>query len=143
MADPTTTEAANGSAASGSTGQGTGGDLVQAIAQAVAAAVTTSVNELTNKLNTLQQSIESRVKQTGTNEDNNFESSVVGIDDPYENKRRDRLAYDGMQAMLAGMATMTLENANLILKQQLRHADIAHSRYWGDAPSGAAAGKSA
>lgn len=133
MADPVVNQSAAGSAASGSAGQATGNDIANVIAQGVAAAVTASLQEVTNKLNEITQAL--------SNQSTTLDTTVQGVDDPYENKRRDRLAYDGMQALLASMATMTLENANLILKQQLRHADISHSRYWGDAPSGAAAGK--
>ena len=134
MADPVTSENATGAAASGSAGQQTANDLASVIAQGVAAAVTASLQELTNRLNTIQQSIESRVKQTSANEDANFETSVVGVDDPYENKRRDRLAYDQTIAFLMAQAAMAGENANLILKQHLRHADLAVARHWGTAP---------
>ena len=134
MADPVTSENATGAAASGSAGQQTGNDLASIIAQGVAAAVTASLQELTNKLNTIQQSIESRVKQTSANEDANFETSVVGVDDPYENKRRDRLAYDGLITFAMAQAAVAAENTNLIVKQHLRHADLAVARHWGTAP---------
>ena len=134
MADPVTSENATGSAASGSAGQQTANDLASVIAQGVAAAVTASLQELTNKLNTIQQSVESRVKQTSANEDANFETSVVGVDDPYENKRRDRLAYDGLITFAMAQAAVAAENTNLIVKQHLRHADLAVARHWGTAP---------
>ena len=134
MADPVTSESTTGAAASGSTGQQTANDLASVIAQGVAAAVTASLQELTNKLNTIQQSIESRVKQTSANEDANFETSVVGVDDPYENKRRDRLAYDGLITFAMAQAAVAAENTNLIVKQHLRHADLAVARHWGTAP---------
>ena len=132
MADstPTTT----GAIAAGNAGQLNASDLAGVIAQAVSAGVTSSLNEITNKLNTLQQSIESRVKQTSANDDNNFETSVVGADDPFENKRRDRLAYDGLIAFAMAQATVAAENTNLIVKQHLRHNELAVARHWGTAP---------
>lgn len=100
MADPTT--APQSAADTITTQAGSGSDLNSVLAQVAAAmsAVTNSVNEITNKLNAM----ESRVKQTSANDDSNFESSVVGVHDPYESLRRsdvsrDRIAVYAEQAL--------------------------------------------
>ena len=98
MADPVVAPAAETATA----GSGSGADVSQVLAQVAAAmsAVSNSVNEITNKLNAM----ESRVKQTSANDDSNFETSAVGVHDPYESLRRadvsrDRIAVYAEQAL--------------------------------------------
>jgi hypothetical protein len=124
MSDPTVTSTAAGTV--------TGDNLAQVVAQAVAAAVTSSLNEISAKFNQMLDSLSERVKQTSANEDTNFEASVVGASDPFENDRRGRLWYDQVQQVALRALSNAVETDNMVSKQAVRHGDLAIDRQWNE-----------
>src|SRR5690349_15534136 len=106
MADPTTNETANGSAASGGVQQLTAANLAGIIAQAVDAAVSASTQELNNKLNSLTQAL----KNTSTNEDTNMEVSTVGNDDAFIGLRNERVAQSGIISQMLKLVAASVDH---------------------------------
>jgi len=98
MSDPVTSTAS---------GAVTGDNIAQVIAQAVAAAVTTSMNEVTAKINQMLQSVSENVKKQSANEDTNFEASVTGAYDMFDDLRRANVSRD----RIAVYAEKALANA--------------------------------
>lgn len=103
------------------TGATDGSNLAQVIAQAVAASVTASLSEITAKMNQLSDSVSENIKKQSTNQDSNFETSVTGVNDPYDEVRRsyaerDRLAVVSLQAL-----TKMVENGDALMKRALDH----------------------
>jgi hypothetical protein len=108
MSDPVTSNAA---------GTVTGDNLAQVIAQAVAAAVTTSMNEVTAKINQMLDSVSESVKKQSANDDTNFEASVTGAYDMFDDLRRANVSRDRVAVY-----------AELALKQALEHNDAVFQR---------------
>jgi hypothetical protein len=108
MSDPVTGTAS---------GAVTGDNLAQVIAQAVAAAVTTSLNEVTAKINQMLQSVSENVKKQSANDDTNFEASVTGAYDVFDDLRRANVSRDRIAVY-----------AELALKQVLQHNDQIFQR---------------
>src|SRR5579863_3157275 len=100
------------------TGGATGSDLAQTIAQAVAAAVTTSLNEITAKLNSLSEA----VKKQSANDDTNFETSVTGVHDPYDDVRRTAQARDRIAVYAEQALANCVEVAHRCALQGLDHS---------------------
>jgi len=113
-------ENVSGNVAGGDASQGTAGsnDLTQSIAAAVAAAVTSSLNEITNKLNAL----ESRVKQTSANDDTNFETSVVGAYDPFDDLRRANVSRDRISVYAEQALANSIEVSHRCAMMHLDHS---------------------
>jgi hypothetical protein len=106
----TNDQTTSGNVDAGSVGQGVSLDQVQAVVLAAMAGITTSLNEITNKVN----SLETRVKESTANDDTNFETSVTGVDDPFEDKRRSAVSRDRIQIyaeQALAMSTQALANA--------------------------------
>ena len=116
----TPTESAAGAATGGSAAQNTGADVASTLAQVAAAlaGVTTSLNEVTNKVN----AIESRVKQTSANDDTNFETSVTGVHDPFDDVRRSAQARDRIAAYAEQALANCVEVAHRCALQGLDHS---------------------
>jgi len=114
MSDQTNSTATNDAA-------GVGAQLTQAIAAAVASAVTTSLNEITSKLNNVAQLVESRVKQTSENDDNNFETSVVGSYDPFDDLRRANMSRDRIAVYAERSLAIMLSAGEGLLSRSLDH----------------------
>lgn len=115
MTETATTQTAQAPVTSDSgaaTGANVGLDVGAGLAQVVAglAAVTNSINEITNKINAL----ESRVKQTTANEDTNFEASVTGVHDPFDDVRRTGIVNNKLALSMA-------ENADALMKEYLKY----------------------
>jgi hypothetical protein len=108
MSDPVTSTAS---------GAVTGDNLAQVIAQAVAAAVTTSLNEVTAKINQMLQSVSENIKKQSANDDTNFEASVTGSYDMFDDLRRANVSRDRIAVY-----------AELALKQALEHNDSVFQR---------------
>lgn len=103
------------------TGETTGDNQAQVIAQAVAAAVTASLQEITNKLNSIEQNIESRVKQTSANDDTNFETSVTGVYDPFDDLRRANMSRDRVSVYAEQALANALKVADGLAMRSLDH----------------------
>jgi hypothetical protein len=94
---------------------------VQAIAVAVGAAVTTSLNEITAKLNSLEQIVESRIKNTTTNDDTNFEASVTGAYDMFDDLRRANVSRDRIAVYAEQALANAIEIAHGVGMRSLDH----------------------
>lgn len=109
----------NSNASTTAGGVDTGVNLADVLGQVAAAmaAVSTSVNEITNKLN----AIEGRIKQTSVNDDNNFETTVVGAHDPYDDIRRTSIINHKLSVSMA-------ENADALMKEYLKYTSGVWAR---------------
>ncbi|HTT78586.1 MAG TPA: hypothetical protein VMF86_02810 [Stellaceae bacterium] len=103
------------------TGAVTGDNLAQIIAQAVAGAVTTSLNEITAKINQLTDSVSEALKKLSVNDDNNFETTVVGAHDPYDDLRRNGVSRDRVQAYAEQALANAIKHSDALAMRSLDH----------------------
>ena len=59
------------------------------------------------------------------------QATVFGVNDQFENARRDRTAYDNVSAVALSMLSSMAVNTDAILKQHIRIVDLASSGHWG------------
>lgn len=112
---------ANASASAQNTGTVDGSNLAQVVAQAVAAAVTSSMNEITAKLNQLSDSVSENIKKQSANDDTNFETSVTGAHDPYDEVRRSYAERDRLNVVALQALTKMVENGDALMKRSIDH----------------------
>jgi hypothetical protein len=121
MSDTPATPTPTSNVGNTATGAVTGDNLAQIIAQAVAGAVTTSLNELTAKLNQMMDSVSEAVKKTSANDDSNFETSVTGVHDPYDDLRRNAVSRDRVQAYAELALANAVKAADGLMARSLDH----------------------
>lgn len=118
---PSTTATPASNVANTASGAVTGDNLAQIIAQAVAGAVTTSLNELSAKLNQMLDSVSEAVKKSSANDDSNFETSVTGVHDPYDDLRRNAVSRDRVQAYAELALANAVKAADGLMARSLDH----------------------
>lgn len=101
------------------------------------------LNDMKGQLNSLSESVNKSV--AAVSENANFQTNEQGAQDPYENARRDRAAYDEAigrnrvaydQIIQLGMryGEVLLGSMAALAAQSGRHADVAVARHWGTSP---------
>jgi len=88
-----------------------------------------AMQDLQAKFTSLSENVD-KISSTVA-EQANFQTTNQGVSDPYENPRRDRLAYDAMQTVITGILASFGTNVDAAMKQQNRLVDLAASGHWG------------
>ena len=91
-----------------------------------------AIQDLQAKFTSLTENVNK--VQTAVAENANLQTTVQGVSDPYENVRRDRLAYDTLMTDSRqganALAALMLNNFDLVMKQHIRMVDLASSGHW-------------
>jgi hypothetical protein len=115
MDNPGSTNQASNSGNSATTDQGQAATIGQL--QAQLNGLSQSLNEALVKFNSLSEA----VKKNSVNDDNNLETSVVGVHDPFDEVRRSYVQRDQIFAISVQALTKMVENGDMLMKRSLDH----------------------